>query len=271
MSTPLNGRTVCRGLVLSIGSLGIVGIVSSVGFGDDPKPTVAKPAAPTSAEPAKPTPKSVSALGEDEARERIERLLVQETTNLDFEETPLKEAMQFIGSFHNVNVVMDAKSLEEATIAIDQPLTMHLSGITLASGLKLMLEPLQLTYVVENEVLKITTLEVANHRYETRVYDVRKLMEAGYDPELLTKIISPVLRVQDGNCTSTSDGKTVKGEQGKLGEAVIAIPEGLVIYQTQPAHREIAKLLRQLERHAAGKRASNPTGKGQASVPSEMR
>ena len=51
-----------------------------------------------------------------------------------------------------------------------------LSGITLRSGLKILLQDLQLTYVIEDEVMKITTVDLANERLSTRVYPVGDLV-----------------------------------------------------------------------------------------------
>jgi len=51
-----------------------------------------------------------------------------------------------------------------------------LSGITLRSALKILLQDLQLTYVIEDEVMKITTVDLANERLSTRVYPVGDLV-----------------------------------------------------------------------------------------------
>ena len=39
----------------------------------------------------------------------------------------------------------------------DEPVNMSLSGISLRSALKIILEPLALTYVIQDEVMRITT------------------------------------------------------------------------------------------------------------------
>jgi hypothetical protein len=97
-------------------------------------------------------------------------------TNLDFTEMPLGEAMAFVGTRHNFTVLLDKKALEEIPIAVDQPITAQLAGITLRSALKIMLEPLELTYVIEDEVMKITTIEQAGLKLQTRVYPVADLV-----------------------------------------------------------------------------------------------
>src|SRR5262249_29740363 len=58
----------------------------------------------------------------------------------------------------------------------ETPITLQLSGVTFRSTLKLLLEPQQLTYVVEDEVMKITTTTKASDRLSTRVYPVGDLV-----------------------------------------------------------------------------------------------
>ena len=56
------------------------------------------------------------------------------------------------------------------------PTLLKLAGVSLRSVLKLLLEPAQLTYVVENEVMKITTSTKAGEKLSTRVYPVADLV-----------------------------------------------------------------------------------------------
>jgi uncharacterized membrane protein YgcG len=95
---------------------------------------------------------------------------------LEFVETPLKEAIQFIQDQHNVPIVIDAKTLTDAGLTIDTPVTKSLKGITLRSALRLLLKDLDLTYVVRDEVLQITTPDKAAEQVTTKVYPVGDLV-----------------------------------------------------------------------------------------------
>jgi len=53
------------------------------------------------------------------------------------------------------------RELEEASISADTPVTKSVRSITLRSALNLLLRDLELTYVVENGVLTVTTKEEA--------------------------------------------------------------------------------------------------------------
>jgi hypothetical protein len=71
-------------------------------------------------------------------------------------------------------------------ITSDTPVTRNLKGISLRAALRLLLRPLQLTYVVDDEVLLITSHEGAGQRKSIRIYDVSDFAEqqgpVGRDP-----------------------------------------------------------------------------------------
>src|SRR5205823_11644901 len=66
--------------------------------------------------------------------------------------------------------------LEEASVSPDTPVTKTLRGVTLRSALRLILKDLELTYVIRDEVLQITTPEDAESQLITKVYPVGDLV-----------------------------------------------------------------------------------------------
>ena len=102
----------------------------------------------------------------------------------------------------DVPVAIDTLALEDAALDSETPVTVHVSGITLRSAVRLLLEPLQLTYVVRDDTLQITTVEEAEHAIRTGVYPVADLVdtrtdsgkvEADFDSliEVITSIAAP--------------------------------------------------------------------------------
>ncbi|MBW3542176.1 MAG: hypothetical protein KY476_18050, partial [Planctomycetes bacterium] len=109
--------------------------------------------------------------------ERIRAALVDEQgVDIQFIDQPLKESMEFLADAHGITIIIDEQSLQDEGIATDEPLNHILSGITLRSALKIMLEPLGLTYIIEDEVMKITTKIAADEKFSTRVYPVGDLV-----------------------------------------------------------------------------------------------
>jgi hypothetical protein len=99
-------------------------------------------------------------------------------TDLEFVETPLKDAIAFLAEKHEIPIVLNVKKLEEAGINVDTPITQRLKGITLRSALRLVLGELELTYVIKDEVMQITTPEDAQspENMVTKVYNVGDLV-----------------------------------------------------------------------------------------------
>lgn len=109
------------------------------------------------------------------AEKRITAALDDQTT-INFADTPLVDAIEYLQRQHEIPIILDTVSIEEAGLLIDEPVNLILAGVTLQSALKIMLAELELTYVIEDEVMKITTVEVANEKLSTRVYPVGDLV-----------------------------------------------------------------------------------------------
>ncbi|HEY2413623.1 MAG TPA: VWA domain-containing protein, partial [Pirellulaceae bacterium] len=109
------------------------------------------------------------------AEQRIYTELGKNTT-IDVVEMPLKDVVLYLTETHNIPIVLSLKKLEEASVSADTPVTKSLRSITLRSALRLILKELELTYVVRDEVLQITTPEDAESQLITKVYPVGDLV-----------------------------------------------------------------------------------------------
>jgi len=109
--------------------------------------------------------------------ERI-RAALDEPTEIEFIELPLQDALNYIKDYHKIEIQMMKADLEQEGVATDTLITLTLSGVSLRSALKLMFEGhgLPVRYVIEDEVLKITTETYAGQARSTRVYPVGDLV-----------------------------------------------------------------------------------------------
>ncbi|MSR58119.1 MAG: hypothetical protein EXS05_10635 [Planctomycetaceae bacterium] len=163
------------------------------------KKTLTPEAAPDTALPRGTRPGRVKSLpelkdlrlkdDEDLAEERIERAL-SAPTEFDFDETPLEEVVKYFRDYHSINIWVDRAALLDDGMSIDIPLTLKLAGVRFESALNLLLEPLELDWVVQDEVLKITTRTKAAKFSETLTFDVQNLLDAGHDPDDLMAAIT---------------------------------------------------------------------------------
>jgi hypothetical protein len=111
---------------------------------------------------------------ESKSEQRISDALDQ-PVDFSIEPQPLRDALEFISQRYGIPIMIDDKALEDATIdAGSAEVKINVPNVKLRNLLKLMLEqlPEPLTYVIEDEVMKITTIEKANEKLAIRMYPV---------------------------------------------------------------------------------------------------
>src|SRR5215213_3932381 len=138
------------------------------------------------AESSKPAAKSEAAAaefcqcigqGDNSAIKRIEQALSAplHRTGLDYADQPLTDVITQLSDEYGIPILLNKTALEDAGIGTDKPVTVNVHNISLRSALRLVLKSHQLTYVIENEILFITTAEDAEKDLKVCVYDVRKM------------------------------------------------------------------------------------------------
>jgi len=172
-------------------------------------------------------------------------------TELDFADnpSPLKDVIDYIRTKHNIEVVLDQEALKQA--GLDPAATLvskSLKDISLRSALKLILSNWQLTYIIDNEVLLITTKDHANASLKTKIYDIRDLVgvkNGSPDSDAISEIVQLI--------TSTIEPASWKTDIGSGQGSVRSFTKNgicvLIAYQTFDAHEQIAILLDELREH----------------------
>ena len=97
--------------------------------------------------------------------------------DVQFENIPLDEVLRTLADSAGVPIFIDTEGLAAEAVAADSPITIQLSkAVSLRAALKLILQPLRLSFVVDDEVLKITseTARQSNTYFET--YNVADLV-----------------------------------------------------------------------------------------------
>jgi hypothetical protein len=154
---------------------------------------------------------------------------------MEFIETPLRDVLNFLQDQHDIPIVLDNGALRESGVDADAPVSANSRDIALRSALNLVLDELGLDYVVDNEVLLVTSAERAARTLDTRVYETRRL---GTIPaEQLAEVIAMTVVPNSWR------------QHGGPGVAK-PLPGCLVIHQSQKVHNKIVELLEQLQAHA---------------------
>jgi type II secretory pathway component GspD/PulD (secretin) len=108
---------------------------------------------------------------------------------------PLREVIGFIQGDQGINIFIDEPALADKGIQLDAPVTIKLDNISLKSALKLVLGLVHLTYVVADDVLKITTEDQARGKLKQAVFPVGDLVmsvenfgEVGKQPDQASQL-----------------------------------------------------------------------------------
>lgn len=166
---------------------------------------------------------------------------------------PLGDAAQAIGEKAGVDILIDHRALDEYGLGEDEPVTIDLEGVRFESCLNHLLRPLDLTWMVRDEAVWVTTPEEAEMAYIVRVYPVREIVqpyagadERTWDYDSLIEAIT---------CTITPDTWDDVG-----GPASIEPYRGTLIVTHSPAgHRTISALINHLH-GLIRKYREDPTG-----------
>lgn len=96
---------------------------------------------------------------------------------INFQDAPLSQVLDQLAQLADINLVVDWLVLAEEGVMSDTPVRIPLSQpITLKSALNLILEPLRLSYVIKDEVLKVTSERIREGSIVTVTYNVADLV-----------------------------------------------------------------------------------------------
>ena len=118
----------------------------------------------------------------DRRRHRSERDIeiekkLRAPVSLQFTGAPLSQVLDYLAKLAEVNVYLDPQGLAEEGVTTDTPVTIELrKEIMLKSALNLILQPLHLSYVIKDEVLKITSEQMRDGQVYTATYNVADLV-----------------------------------------------------------------------------------------------
>jgi type II secretory pathway component GspD/PulD (secretin) len=117
----------------------------------------------------------ISSLNHNPIERDIERKLTR-PISVSFQQTPISTVIRDLQAMSGVNIVLDKQALNEGGVGLDQALSLSVEHISMKSALNLLLKQVNLTYVIKNEVLNITTESSAKGGFTQVVYPVADLV-----------------------------------------------------------------------------------------------
>ncbi|QDT18842.1 hypothetical protein [Gimesia chilikensis] len=128
---------------------------------------------------------------------------LNETVTAEFVDAALSDVITFYQDSTGINFVIFANDLGQDGLTTDEPVNISVENISLKTALDLVLEPIGLTYVLDRDVVKITTRAKAEEMLKTRVYPVGDLCQTPIDYLMLESVIKN---------TSVGRWRTLKSE-----------------------------------------------------------
>jgi hypothetical protein len=194
-------------------------------------------------------PKKTAARSSNEKEAEIIKALEKKQVSFNFEGTPLKQVVEDLRNLTGLNIYVDMPALDEEGISMDTPITIKFEQISLKAGLKMLLHNAKLTYVVQDEVLKITTLESQKGTPYSATYPIGDIL----DQDFACFLGACKSRAEKANTIVTVIRKIVSSrswiDAGGPGTIeYFPMSQYLVVNQTADVHEVIAEVLQTLRR-----------------------
>ncbi|TWT65281.1 hypothetical protein [Allorhodopirellula solitaria] len=173
--------------------------------------------------------------GAAQRRQTVEeslRAALRRSISLRVPDVPLKEALHILSEMADIPILIDTRALREIEISTDSPITVRASNISTHSMLRLILRNLDLTYVIENEVILITTPSVAEQTLALKTYVLPHELVTRSD-----KILSALITNVKPDVWSEAGGTSTSS----------AIDNVLVISTTEDVHDDVESFLLKVE------------------------
>ena len=151
-------------------------------------------------------------------------------TTINFADTPLTDVLEYLQRQAEFPILLDVIALEEAGLLADEPINLVVGGVRFDQALDIMLRDFELTWFIEDGILHVTTVEVANEKFLNRSYDLAPFRAAGIAPGTLLEIVMQ---------TTDALWEEIDGSGGRIS----IVGDVMTIRQTYQVHRRLPKLL----------------------------
>ncbi len=111
-----------------------------------------------------------------DATATIEQKLRKKTT-VQFKDTSLADALHYFKDEMVINIEIDRGAFDDLGLTTDQAISLFAKDISLHSALTLMLQPIDLCYVVDEGYVLVTSPDKAAEKLQTRCHDVRGVVD----------------------------------------------------------------------------------------------
>ena len=179
----------------------------------------------------------------DPTQHLLLRQKLRDDISVDFQDTPLETAVSQLADIAKIDIRLDVPALRDARVREREPISLKLADRKLATVLQAIVLELDLTWILRDGVLWITSPEEAEGFLRTAVYDVRDLCRDEDESEAL---IDAIMAQADPDSWD---------EVGGPGAIESAKAGTLVITHQEQVHDKVLDLL---ETYRSALRSSKP-------------
>jgi len=126
----------------------------------------------------------------DPPQHALLREQLDQSISIDFQDTPLQKAVDHFAEELVIDIRLDERALDDVGIRSRQPISVSLTDCKFATALQAMLMELDLTWMIRDGVIWITTPEEAQSAMQVAVFDVRDLCRDFSESEGLLEAIT---------------------------------------------------------------------------------
>ncbi len=173
------------------------------------------------------------------------RQTLEANVTVDIQDQPLATAVQKLSQQIGADLRLDNLALAKRGVRDRTPVSLKIADQKLTTALQALLSNLNLTWILRDSAIWITTKEAADEFEKTAVFDVRDLCRDDKESMAL------VMAIRNQTRAKKSDGRG--------GALVMAKPGVLVVRNTEPGLDDVLQLL---ENYRAALRASKPRKRG---------
>jgi len=173
---------------------------------------------------------------------------LSENVSVAFVDTPLETAVKQLADQVKADIRLDAPALRRMRLREREPVSLTLTDRKLETVLQAIVLDLELTWVLRDGVLWITSAEEAEEFLKTAVYDVRDLCRDDGEMDALIEAVTTATQPDSwgdvggpGSINSVKPGTLVIGHQERVQREVLEMLETYrrALRESKPRRREV--------------------------------
>jgi hypothetical protein len=120
------------------------------------------------------------------SKERVLLKALGSSVSVDFKNTKLQSALDYLQTLTGQTIVLDHEGMKEVDATYDSPVNMVARGVSLRTVLRKILAECQLTYIIRDEAIQVTSIQRAKDTLITRQYYIGDILAGMSTPNNAT-------------------------------------------------------------------------------------